>query len=254
MELLKNSEIDLIWTDDQKDILDLSKMAIERQNDDFNIITTTNPEEALEIFEKEEVDAIISDYDMPEMTGVELLKEIRSKDCNIPFILYTGKGTEEVASDALNAGATGYFQKEAGLDQYKVISEAIRNSVDRYFNLERSSVFGEIVENIEMPVVVTDTNSKIVYTNPAFEEVTGYSLDEILGENPNILSSEYHSEEFFEEMYAALNDGEVFEIQDMVNFDKNGEEYVHDQFLTSVNVHGEEPDYFAGISTVKNNR
>lgn len=251
MELLDYSDIDLMWIDDQKDILDLSKMAVERKAEDFNVQTTSDSEELLESFETGEVDAIVSDYDMPGMTGIELLREVRKRDRNFPFFLYTGKGTEEVASEAVNEGATGYFQKEAGLDQYDLIIDSIRNSVDRYYNLERSKILTEVVEHLDRPVLVTEHDSTIIYANPAFEEVTGYEAEEIVGKNPNVLSSGYHSDQLFEEMYEALNKGEIFEIEDMRNIDKEQGQYVHDQLLIPITIHGEEPSYFAGISRLK---
>ena len=55
-------------------------------------------------------DAIVSDFQMPEMNGITLLREIRSTS-DIPFILFTGKGREEVVIDAINTGADSYLQK-----------------------------------------------------------------------------------------------------------------------------------------------
>ena len=57
-------------------------------------------------------DIIVSDYEMPEKNGLEFLKELRSQNNEIPFILFTGKGREEVAVLALKLGADGYFNKQ----------------------------------------------------------------------------------------------------------------------------------------------
>ena len=59
-------------------------------------------------------DAIISDYQIPDMDGIEFLKKVRSSGNSIPFIIFTGKGREEVVIEALNAGADFYLQKGGG--------------------------------------------------------------------------------------------------------------------------------------------
>jgi len=56
-------------------------------------------------------DAIVSDYQMPEMDGIEFLKKVRSSGNPIPFIIFTGRGREEVAIQALSIGADYYLQK-----------------------------------------------------------------------------------------------------------------------------------------------
>ena len=56
-------------------------------------------------------DAVVSDYEMPEMNGIELLKMLRANGSEIPFIIYTGRGREEVVIEALNEGADYYLQK-----------------------------------------------------------------------------------------------------------------------------------------------
>ncbi|MFB6116816.1 MAG: response regulator [Candidatus Nanosalina sp.] len=157
-----NGKIDLMLVDDSRDILELSEMVLDRENNDFSVHSTTDPDEVLESFNGCELDAIISDYDMPQMTGIELLEEVREVDQDFPFILYTGKGTEEIAVDAINAGVTDYFQKEAGTEHYSLIANSVENSVSRYRDSERSQVLREVVEKSDNPIVVTNTDSEIV--------------------------------------------------------------------------------------------
>lgn len=246
---LKNNAIDVLAIDDQQDILDLSKIFLERFDDRLDIETYTNPEEALISFREGSYDAIISDYEMPEMTGLELLEEVREIDENFPFILYTGKGTEEVAQDAIGLDITDYFQKEAGTDQYSLIANKLVDSVEGYRATQEKEIFEQIVENSENPIIVTDSSSSIIYANPAFEETTGYSKEEIKGQNPRILNSGAHSAETFEEMYQSLRNGEVFRIDDMTNIRKDGSSYIHNQQIFPISTNGEE--FYAAISVMK---
>lgn len=241
-------EIDLMLIDDSIDILELSETVLSRERDHFNVTSTTDPQKALEKLEEGHLDAMISDYDMPQMTGIELLQEVREVDQDLPFILYTGKGTEEVAVDAIKAGVTDYFQKEAGTEHYSLIANSIENSVESYRDNERSQLLRKIVDKSDHPIIVTNTDSEIVYVNPAHEEITGYSLEEVIGENPNMFSSGEHPPELFEEMYQALNSGEEFEINNMRNENRQGDIYKMDQQIIPVSIHGNNPDYFAAIA------
>ena len=243
--------IDVLAVDDQRDILELSELFLERFEDNLNVDTTTDPEEVTDLLVEGDFDAIVSDYNMPVMDGLELLDEVRQIDEDFPFILYTGKGSEEVAAEAVNLGATDYFQKEAGTNHYQMIAARIIDAVDGYRSAKEREVYESIVENSDNPIVVTDSESNILYVNDAFEEVTGYSEDEILGENPNMLNSQVHDSETFAEMYESLKAGEVFEIEDMTNVRKNGEEYLHDQHLIPVSTNGDNPEFYAAISDVK---
>jgi len=251
MESIIDDEIDLMLVDDERDILELSELALNKQNSDYNIETTTEPSQVIEEIQDSNLDAILSDYNMPQMTGIELLEEVRGIDEDLPFILYTGAGTEEIAEKAINAGITDYFRKEAGLEHYGFISNSIDNSVEKYRDLERAEILNTVVEGSINPIIVTDTESNIVYVNQALEDVSEYSREELIGQNPNILSSGKHTEEEFQKMYNALNNGETVKFDGMVNSKKSGENYVHDQEIIPICVHNSQPDYFAGISKLK---
>ncbi len=249
--IFENDQIDVLAVDNRQDILELSKLVLENVEDDISVDTTVNPEEGLEWLEEGFYDAVLSDYNMPVMDGIEFLEEVRNIDEDLPFILYTGKGSEEVAADAVGHDVTDYFRKEAGTEHYELIASRIVDAVESYRKDQEMEIFESIVEHSDNPVVVTDADSSILYVNEAFEEVTGYSLDEIRGENPSILNSREHGAETFAEMYDALEDGEVFEIENMTNVDKSGDAYRHDQRLIPVHRNGEEPEFYAAVSTVK---
>jgi len=102
--------IHALYVDDEPALLDLGKTFLE-QSRDISIDTDLSPKDALARATTGRYDAIISDYQMPEMDGISLLKQIRKSGQRIPFILFTGRGREEVVIDALNNGADYYLQK-----------------------------------------------------------------------------------------------------------------------------------------------
>lgn len=122
----------VLLVDDEKDFLEQAKLFLKKENKQLKITTATSAEKALEILQKDKHDIVVSDYKMPEMDGLEFLETLRERDENIPFIVLTGKGREEVAMDALNLGADRYLQKgEDPESLYRILSLAIIQETQR---------------------------------------------------------------------------------------------------------------------------
>jgi len=87
------------------------------------------PEEAIRLQSSNSYDLVVSDYMMVSMTGIELFQRVRERS-DVPFILYTGKGGEDVAEAAFKMGVDGYMRKEAEPGHYKALSKRIRQIVE----------------------------------------------------------------------------------------------------------------------------
>lgn len=124
--------IRILHVDDEPDLADLTAMFLEREDTQFKIETTTSASDGLDRLRKTSFDCLISDYDMPGQNGIEFLETVRVEYPNLPFVLYTGKGSEEIASDAIAAGVTDYLQKESGSSQYTVLANRVKNAVEQY--------------------------------------------------------------------------------------------------------------------------
>jgi len=88
---------------DELDFADLTATFLERESDRFDVGTATSADKGMEILANQGVDCIVSDYDMPRTNGIEFLEAVRDQHPELPFILYTGKGSEEVAGEAISA-------------------------------------------------------------------------------------------------------------------------------------------------------
>ncbi|RQG92978.1 response regulator [Natrarchaeobius halalkaliphilus] len=128
---MKNS-IAVLVVDNEPGFAKLAGEMLERQRKEIVAEPTTSATRALEILEGREIDCIVSDYEMPEMSGIELLERVRTVDADLPFILFTGRGSEEVASEAIAAGVTQYLQKETGNEQYTLLANQVTNAVRQY--------------------------------------------------------------------------------------------------------------------------
>ncbi len=112
----------------------------------------------------DDFDCVVSDYDMPDQNGVEFLETIREESPDLPFILYTGKGSEEVASDAISAGVTDYVQKESGTSQYAVLANRVINAVEQYRANQRAAELDRIrtlVSNITQELIHAESREKL---------------------------------------------------------------------------------------------
>jgi len=94
-------------------------------------------------------------------------------------------------------------------------------------------VFQEAVESTGHAIYWTDTTGRIEYVNPAFKEQTGYTADEAIGNNANLVQSGVHSEQFYERLWDTILNGDVWKGQ-IINERKNGERYVVKQTISPV--------------------
>ena len=100
----------VLYVDDEPNLLTIGKLFLERSGE-FTVETKESAQEGLAVFGSRHFDAIISDYQMPEKDGIQFLKEVRSGYGDVPFILFTGRGREEVVIEAINSGADFYIRK-----------------------------------------------------------------------------------------------------------------------------------------------
>lgn len=193
-----NSTISVLYVDDEPELLMLGKIYLERTGN-FEVSTANGGKEALRLLSETEYDIIVSDYQMPGMDGLDLLKALKSIDNPPPFILFTGRGREEVAIEALNNGADFYLQKGGDpKSQFAELSNKIQHSASRkraekeVLDLQRRQ--SDIINFLPDATFAIDTDHVVIAWNRAMEDLTGIAESDILGKGEYGYSVPFYKE------------------------------------------------------------
>ncbi|MDD3135408.1 MAG: PAS domain S-box protein, partial [Methanoregula sp.] len=178
-------KIRVLYVDDEDALRDVGKMFLEWTGS-FSVTTALSAREAILVLKNERFDAIVSDYQMPGMNGIDLLKHLKSGGDSTPFVILTGKGREEVVIEALNAGADGYLQKGGEPNaQFAELSHMIKKAVDsRQAEItirDHERREAEIINFLPDATFAIDTHSTVITWNRAMEEMTGVPAADMLG-------------------------------------------------------------------------
>jgi len=224
--------IRILHVDDEPDFADMSADFLERENSRFEVKTATSVSEGLDRLADSEFDCLVSDYDMPEISGIEFLSVVRKKYPELPFILYTGKGSETVAGGAISAGVTDYLQKESGASQYELLANRITNAVEkrraRAIVEETEARLQTVAGNInDVLWQFTADWNELLLINSQYEEVWGRSTCE-LQEKPQSFLNGIHPDDRprVKDAMETISAGESVDIEYRVNEDEDFKRWV----------------------------
>ena len=175
----------VLYVDDEPALLDITKRFLEKTGL-FSVDCVLSGSEALGRIAAGHYDAVVADYQMPGMNGITLLKKVRETDTSLPFILFTGKGREEIVIEAINSGVDFYVQKGGGAEaQYADLSNKIKIAIDRQnaVNVLRDSEqrLSDIINFLPDSTFVINRSGQVIAWNRAIEEMTGIAAGEMLG-------------------------------------------------------------------------
>lgn len=179
-------------------------------------------------------DIVLSDYSMPHFNGLEALALLKESGIDIPFIVISGTIGEEVAVGAMKAGAHDYIMKNNLQRLLPALERELRESDTRSerklleqkqkHSEEKLRILSRAVEQSPASILITDADGKITYINPKFSELTGYSAEEVLGQNPRFLKSGEMTSDYYKEIWQTIISGKEW-FGEFHNKKKNGELY-----------------------------
>lgn len=180
--------------DDEPVLLEICKLFLEKTGE-FQVQTESSAGNALNRLRQESFDVIVSDYQMPEIDGIEFLKQIRSHGNPVPFIIFTGRGREEIAIAALKEGADFYLQKGGDpRSQFAELMNQIRQVVrQRHAEMrvrENEQKYHALFDSALDAFFIID-NGVIVECNRQMEYYFQRSRQALIGMHPAELSPAY---------------------------------------------------------------
>ncbi len=197
---------------------------------------------------------ILSDYAMPEFSGLRAAELLQASGREIPFILISGTVGEEVAVEAMKHGATDYLLKDRITRLGSAVERALREAQvnrERRQTEESLRLLGTALEQANESVVITDANldlpgPAIVFVNPAYSKMTGYSAEESIGKTPRMLQGPRTDQEVLNRLHKNLEQGENF-AGEAISYRKDGTEFDLEWQVAPVRNAGGEITHFVGL-------
>ncbi|WP_277542004.1 PAS domain S-box protein [Haloarcula laminariae] len=215
-----DGDIRVLHVDDEPEFAEVAALHLERADDGLDVVTESSARDGLARLRTTPVDCVVSDHDMAGMNGLEFLRAVREEFEALPFILFTGKGNEEIASDAISAGVTEYLQKDVGTDQYTVLANRIRRAVGetraKSALQESERQLSTLISNL--PGMVYQARNEpgwpMAFVSDGAEDLVGYSAEAI--ESGEVvwgsLIDDEDADRIDPQVQRSISDGEPFEV------------------------------------------
>ncbi|MDN7023298.1 PAS domain S-box protein [Methanoculleus sp. FWC-SCC1] len=245
--------IHILHVDDEESLLDITRIYLE-QREQIRVTSSVSATDALKDIRTGRFDAIVSDYQMPDIDGIEFLRRIRAAGIDTPFLIFTGRGREEVVIEALNAGADFYVQKGGRPgSQFAELAHKIRRAVERR-RAERSlksseENFRTIFETAPDLILSVDRSGTIVECNSRITDVLGYTRKEIIGKP---IDAFVHTDSFpstRETLSATLDRGSVRNLQCRMIRNGGGTRNVR---INSSAIRNQDGEYYRSVCIIEN--
>ena len=218
--LFGNKTLLILHVDDDLAFLPVAKQVLEEEGN-FQVETACSAEEALKKLRVNEYDVVVTDYQMPGKNGLELLKAVRHQGNDVPFIVLSCKGKEEIAVEALNSGVESFITKDGNPAVYyeelqrSICKAAKRRTVEKLLK-ESEEKYRKLFDEALDAIFVADAETGIlVDCNQAATELVGRSKSELVGMHQRLLHPEENREVSISAFKQHLTDkeGQVVETQ-----------------------------------------
>ena len=173
---------------------------------------------------------VVTEQRLPDGTGLELLRDVRERFTEFPFIVFTAVGDEHLASDAISAGVTDYIPRDPPEKQRGALLDGVETALaagDRRFAAVTEELKDRAMDEAPVGITIADgkrRDTPLIYVNEAFEELAGYDEADVLGRNCNFMQGDDSSEEKIAEMAKAIGAGEPVSVE-LVNYTDDGDEF-----------------------------
>lgn len=262
VELIEESIVDgridpfrIMVVDDEKSALQYYSYLMEKTG--MKALPVNNPLDVPELLDEFRPDVILVDVEMPECRGPELVTLVRQcrRHAHLSAIYVTGTKNEELINFARRS-ADDIFQKNSSPDVLVTLVTAQAKRHRRLERLERNELAKRLEHSMRLEnfraavdqhaiVSMANVNGEITFVNERFCSISGYSLEELLGQNHRVLKSAHHPTAFYEDMWHTISSGHVWH-GEVCNLTKQGREYwVRSTIMPFLDRHGVPEEYIS---------
>jgi len=175
----------ILFIDDEPSLREIFLHMAERSQE-VTMQTSSSASDALRLLQETSFDAIVLDYEMPEINGIQFLKILRSRGDSTPVIMFTGAGREHTAIEALNSGANFYLKKsDDARMQFREIISMVKTAVERSYLGKpvgtTQRIIADMVSLTSDPGFAIDTKGVVIAWNDSMEQLTDVPAFGIVG-------------------------------------------------------------------------
>ena len=209
------------------------------KSEPYDLVCAENGRQGVDLLKSEAPDLIILDLIMPEMDGIAFLKQIRLKsDDPYAVIVLTGHGDDNEMKKCYNLGAHFFMRKPFGVTEFTCLiqrsltlkrlekeARAYRGYLETSVKEQNAYInkLSQALDQSGVSVMMTDEQGKIVFVNQAFVEVTGYSLNDVLGQTPDCIGSDA-DDDLSKKIWETITTGKAWK-GEMLNHKSDGTPY-----------------------------
>lgn len=234
-------EDDLVVADYISSLLDHSKYRVRKINDGKKALDFL-------LSNHQQIDIVLLDYHLPSLDGIQILQNLKHHKVTLPVVFLTVDETLETAVLAMKEGAIDYLPKSSFLKAE--LNLKVERAYQLFLDKKKTELYEEQISLLSMAVeqspnsfIITDKTGNIEYVNHKFSQYTGYSFDEVKGQNPRILKTDGYPPQFFERLWKTISSGKIWK-GEFSNRKKNGEIFYEKASIAPVlNKNGEVVSY-----------
>ena len=232
-----NEAISLLYVEDEPEARALLTSIISRKFTSVHLSVAENGREGLESYTRSPTDILITDITMPVMNGIQMARQIKALNPDVMIIVLTAYNEPYYLLECVELGVNQYVIKPI---ENSILFTALEKCIDaislkRQVNRQQQFIrkLSRAVDKSPSMVMITDAHGVIEYVNPKFCAVTGYQLEEVVGNNPRMFKSGTTPDAVYRELWETILSGGEWH-GDIANRNKNGDLYWEHMSISSI--------------------
>jgi len=228
MPELKTYDMVLLYVEDDASARERIVEQLIRRYPGLRVVQAANGAEGVAAFKAHRPDVVLTDLMMPEMDGIAMSEQIKALDEDATILALTAFSDTANLLRAIDVGINGYLLKPLSYHKLFLLLDrkfhylALKKELTKKDDHVRKLSFA--VEHSPVSVVISDHEGTIEYVNRKFQQLTGFSAEEVVGRNVSLQKSGETPPETYRELWDTISAGGVWQ-GDFLNRKKNGELY-----------------------------